>query len=300
MRERLVMPVIIPLGVAAVIVLMIVTGSKVLLDVSREVAPVIAGVLAVLILGIATLVAEGPRLRAPQVYVLTALPAAALIAVGLFIAARPTVSTETEGGPAAVTEIEIDARDNLFVTRAFTVPVGQPVTVNFVNTGSALHNWQMKELKNPDGSEIKTEILPSGGKQTVTFTVAQAGTFDFLCIVHATQMVGKVTAVAGGSAGAPSGPVTNAQLTTIDDKFEQASLTVPANQEITVAVQNKGRNIHNFRVLGVKSAAGADITTQLLPAGGSETVKFTITAPGTYEYQCDVHAATMKGKLTVQ
>jgi len=49
-----------------------------------------------------------------------------------------------------------------------------------------------------------------------------------------------------------------------------------------------------------KDASGKDIKTSLLDAGKSESLTFTITKPGNYNFQCDVHPTEMMGTLTVQ
>ena len=95
-------------------------------------------------------------------------------------------------------------------------------------------------------------------------------------------------------------PQTAATIVSTDNKFDTTKLTVPANQPVTVTLQNKGQAIHNWRVLTVKDTAGKDIATQLLPGGQSEAVTFTLAAAGTYAFQCDTHPAEMKGSLTVQ
>ena len=106
-----------------------------------------------------------------------------------------------------------------------------------------------------------------------------------------------MTADNAASGGAPR---TTATIVATDNTFDTTKFTVPADQPVTVTLQNKGQAIHNWRVLTVKDAAGKDIATQLLPGGQSETITFTLAASGTYAFQCDTHPAEMKGSLTVQ
>lgn len=95
-------------------------------------------------------------------------------------------------------------------------------------------------------------------------------------------------------------PTTSDTQVMTDNKFSKTRIIVPASQPITVQVQNNGAAIHNWHVLNVKDAAGQDVTTALLNAGQSATATFTLSAPGTYDFQCDTHPAEMRGKLTVQ
>ena len=85
-----------------------------------------------------------------------------------------------------------------------------------------------------------------------------------------------------------------------DNKFSPENVPVKTNQEVTIPADNRGEAVHNWHVLNVKDKNGKDIATQLLPAAKSETVKFTIDKSGTYDIQCDVHPADMRGKLNVQ
>ncbi len=104
------------------------------------------------------------------------------------------------------------------------------------------------------------------------------------------------------SGGATSGGGMAGGLTVVgkDNTFEPANVTVKVNQESHLTFDNKGAAVHNWHVLNVKDTAGNDVAAQLLPAGQSETLTFTLATPGTYAFQCDTHPAEMKGTLTVQ
>lgn len=101
----------------------------------------------------------------------------------------------------------------------------------------------------------------------------------------------------GNVATSPATPTTNVTIVATDNKYDLKKITVPAGQQVTLVYQNKGSAIHDFRVLGIKSDDGAEITTPLDTK--DHTITFTISKPGTYDYKCDVHP-DMNGKLTVQ
>jgi plastocyanin/mono/diheme cytochrome c family protein len=103
------------------------------------------------------------------------------------------------------------------------------------------------------------------------------------------------------AAGTVAGAGTNAAtLTTTDNKFSQTTLTVAAGKPYQLTVSNKGAALHNFHVLNAKDDNGSDIKTDLLAAGKSAAITFTISKKGSYNFQCDVHPTEMKGTLTVQ
>jgi plastocyanin len=125
----------------------------------------------------------------------------------------------------------------------------------------------------------------------------------------------KSNAAPANNAAAPANPVSSsgqsspatgaggAQAiaeTMTDNKFSATTFTVKANQPVTITAANTGTAIHNWALIGQKDASGKDIKTSLLEAGKSESVTFTITKPGQYKFQCDVHPAEMVGTLTVQ
>lgn len=317
MRDRLVIPVLLPLLTLGAILLAIFSFGHLLLQVEENYehwAWPLAIIAAAAVLGIAALIASRPKTGGWLVPVATALPVSVLLGAGLYYLVRPGPEA-AETGPKAATVIAAPgpiaevATDNKFANTAYSIVAGKQYTLNLTNNGTSTHNWHLK-APGADGKEPQTALLPGGQSESANFTVAQPGTYNFLCDVHPTEMTGQVTVLseadaatassaAGGAGGGASGPGNIAQTAT-DNKFSATTLTANANEATTVNFQNKGSAIHNFHVLGVKGADGKEPQTQLLPGGQSETLTFTIATAGTYDFQCDVHAAEMKGKLTVK
>jgi plastocyanin len=95
----------------------------------------------------------------------------------------------------------------------------------------------------------------------------------------------------------PSGNIT---IVGKDNVYEPKQFTGPANQKITVKLDNQGAAIHNFAVKGQKGPDGNDIgALALVNAKQTGTVEFTLPA-GSYEFYCTVHPVEMTGKLTLQ
>ncbi len=225
---------------------------------------------------------------------MTALPVAAVIAVGLYIAVRPEAGGGHGEGPAVLTQVTEVATDNVFSIKDFTVPVNTPVTLTLDNKGAALHNWKVQGVNGADGNPITTKLLQGGQSETITFTIAQTGTFNFLCEVHPADMVGKITVVdapaapaagaaAGAGAGASAGAAPAAGTVVVvatDNKFDKTNISIKANEEVTLTLDNKGSALHNLRVQNVKGKDGKDVQTTLLAGGKTETIKFTIAQTG--------------------
>jgi plastocyanin len=103
--------------------------------------------------------------------------------------APPTATPET--GPVEVkTNWQEIATDNKFNFTRIGVPANQEVTLSLQNNGKAVHNWVVRNAKGPDGKDIGTDILPGGQSQTIRFTIATPGNYQFLCTIHPTEMVG--------------------------------------------------------------------------------------------------------------
>jgi plastocyanin len=204
MRDRLLLPLLIPVGAAAAIFLLIFSTSRILIyaletetyshDTGKYVATAIAIIGAVFILGVCTLLAQGPRLNPRAIYSFTALPASIIIAFGLWLAVRPHEGEGHATEPAAVVTSAIEtATDNKFSQTAIAVPAGQEVTVTLENRGQALHNWRVKGVASADGKEIKTQLIGGGKTETLVFTIAAPGNYEFDCEVHPVEMKGTLT-----------------------------------------------------------------------------------------------------------
>lgn len=107
--------------------------------------------------------------------------------------------------------------------------------------------------------------------------------------------MGSASAVSAGAVDA-SGTIT---IVAKDNVFEPKQFTGPANQPITVKLDNQGAAIHNFAVKGQKGADGNEIgALKLVQAKQSDTVQFALPA-GSYDFYCTVHPVEMTGKMTL-
>jgi len=97
-----------------------------------------------------------------------------------------------------------------------------------------------------------------------------------------------------GSPATPGAPLTE---TATDNKFGTNTYTVTVGEAYTLTLSNSGKAVHNWHLLGLKGADGQQITTPLTEGGKSSSVTFTISKPGTYHFQCDVHPSEMTGTI---
>lgn len=140
-------------------------------------------------------------------------------------------------------------------------------------------------------SAEENETVPLPEVTEVTKGAAVTGATDFVCGQRAPEEE------------EDTGPVevrTDWQQLTTDNNFSVSRMGIPANQQVTVLVQNNGQALHNWNVQNVQSTSGQPVTTPLLTAGQSQTVTFAIAQPGSYTFICDVHPVEMRGTLVVQ
>ena len=117
---------------------------------------------------------------------------------------RPVLST-----PAPVETVEVSGSatvsmgDNFFEINGkrnptFKVAAGSATTINLTNGGTAIHNLRTtgadgKFDTGDDEVSVPLTINGGGGTGKLEVTFAQAGTYQYRCDFHATQMKGEIT-----------------------------------------------------------------------------------------------------------
>ncbi len=125
-----------------------------------------------------------------------ATPAPATTPVATATVAPAGASSPTAAAPANT--VALTLTDNAFSQRAITVAAGSKVTFQLSNQGKVPHNMQ---IAGADGNfagkstvNSSPELINPGATATLTWTVpATAGTYQFRCEVHPTDMTGTIT-----------------------------------------------------------------------------------------------------------
>ena len=115
------------------------------------------------------------------------------------------------GGAGPSTTINVTLTDFQFAPNQFTVPAGQEITLNVVNTGAVVHNFVIMKPGTTAGDAFddddeanvyweEVDIQP-GGDISTTFTApTEPGEYQVVCRTEghiASGMVGKLIVVAG-------------------------------------------------------------------------------------------------------
>ena len=115
----------------------------------------------------------------------------------------------------------------------------------------------------------------------------------------ATSPAGQSTSATTAATAAPARS-TELALAASSVRFDERSLTAPTGR-VTIAFSNRDQGIrHDLHVFSGTDASGRSVGSTQIQAGPSQqTLALGDLAPGTYYYQCDVHASQMMGTLTV-
>jgi plastocyanin len=110
--------------------------------------------------------------------------------------ATETPSDGGDGGGGG--NLAVSMGDNFFEPKEFTVGAGETVTFDISNDGTAIHNMRVDggdgTLNNDDDTVSDPELFTPGATGTLTWTAPdQAGTIDFRCDFHPTDMTGTIT-----------------------------------------------------------------------------------------------------------
>jgi plastocyanin len=202
LRERAVLPVLIPLLAIVLTEVIVFSMSRVLLAVDKNGAVIIAIAVAVAILVGSAFVAARPRMSSRAL-------AGGLVV--LFIVAVAAGAAAMREGPhylkeeaASRPKIDVSAKDLAFDTDTLELAAGGTV-INFDNADSQPHNISVypseEELESP---LFKGDIISAGAKANYEVGKIEPGEYYFHCDVHPT-MSGEAVVTEGEAAGGEHG-----------------------------------------------------------------------------------------------
>ncbi len=88
---------------------------------------------------------------------------------------------------------EFDGKQN----PTLQIGTGSKVTINLTNNGTAIHNMRTTgddgQFDSDDDAESAPSLINGGGTGTIEVTFAQAGTYQYRCDFHSTDMKGEIT-----------------------------------------------------------------------------------------------------------
>ena len=313
-RNRILLPLLIPVGAAAILVLLIFNISRVLLWLEEENSPNVATVGAIVA---GSAVFFGCTYFAKQIQArMAGFSVLGVSVIGLiFFGGYGMGATDNHGGeeavagghgelasaaPAAGGTFDVSGKEFAFDPKEATV-AGGLVTINLTNTGTVAHTLILEGV--PDFSTI---AATKGETGTGTATL-EPGEYVYYCDEkgHRTAgMEGKLTVTpAAGGAAAPKaaaaapagGGGEELEVTGTEFAFDPKELSAPAGP-VTFKLKNTGTVVHTLLLENV-----ADLK-KIVSAKGATTAGTVTLKPGEYVYYCDEtghRVAGMEGKLKV-
>ena len=223
-RQRVTLPLAIPLAALAFALLVIYGLSRVYLEIRGDGATALAAGIAIGILIIAFYIANNPRVPGWQIAGVFVLAGAVLAGGAIWAvseeddtAAEESVASETpaggspgasptgspaSGSPAPSGALSVSMGDNFFEFNGqknptLTVSAGAAVTINLENKGTAIHNMRIagedNKYNTSDDAASDPTLVSGGGTAAVQWKApGNAGKYDFQCDFHPTDMKGTI------------------------------------------------------------------------------------------------------------
>lgn len=200
MRDRLILPVLIPVGALAFVLFLALLMSQILLNVHPFVATAVAIMLAINLLISFSVMAAKPDGGRPLMVVLGAITALPLL-FGVAAAAGLAPAPEEEhGGGGESSAVELSASGLAFDKTELTIPADTEFVLAFNNEESQPHNVAILEAQGSPTALFRGAIVTGPKLAEETVDPIPAGEYYFQCDVHPT-MSGTVTAAAEGEGG---------------------------------------------------------------------------------------------------
>jgi plastocyanin len=307
-RDRLLLPVLLPIGILAAIALALWGFSRILLGIEGAAATAVALVVAAAIVLVASLAAARPQVRGSTIGAMVGATAGiAMLAGGIALA---VVSGGEEGpGPEPGPEgpvVSLVAVNIAFDPTSLTVPAGEPFTIAFDNQDAGVqHNVDIFDNQELSGTAAFEGELITGVAQ-IDYAVGplEPGPYFFRCVVHP-NMVGEMEAAEGGGGepggggGPGGGGEPGAAVVAQNLAFDTATIDLPADAPSKLPLDNRDAGVpHNISIYADESLSETLFEGELI-TGPAEIVYDIPPLPaGEYYFHCDVHP-NMNGAVIV-
>ena len=308
LRDRLLLPILLPIGIVIVIAGILYGFSRILLSITPTAAWITATIVAVGILVTASVAAGRKQVRLSTIGAMLGVTAGvAMLAGGVALA---VVGGETEGGGGQEKPVVALAAFNIaFEPTSLDVPAGRAFTLRFNNRdANTQHNVEIFESKDFTGQPLFAGDLVTGVR-TVNYAVGalQAGTYYFRCIVHA-NMTGEMQAAetgggpgggGGGPGGGGGGPGGGVTVKAQNLAFDTSEIDLPADAPSTITFDNADAGIqHNIAIYNDSSLSENLFTGDIVTGPATAEYQVPALSAGEYYFHCDVHPS-MSGSVVV-
>lgn len=317
LRDRVVLPILLPLGIILSLVALLWGFSRLLLGVTATAATVTATVVALGILVISAVAANRHTIRSSTIgAAFGATVGLAMLTGGIALAVVGSGEAEEPGGNGGHgTTVQLAAQNIAFEPTKLSVPADAPFTIEFDNRDSAQHNVQVYDNPDHSGTPLfEGDIITGPASVSYRVDPLAEGTYFFQCVVHP-QMTGEIEAVprppggepggpGGGMSGEPpgGGPPGGGEAPTVVAQgiaFDTDTISLPADRPSSLTFDNRDPGVpHNIAIYTDESLSEALFQGEIVT--GPATVQYEVPPlpAGEYYFHCDVHP-NMNGTVTV-
>jgi plastocyanin len=291
-RQSLLLPILIPVGALAVIVLVLFLFSRVLLSVEPNAATGTALVAAVGVMTVAAFVAARKHVTGAALGgFVVAAAGVAMLAGGLAIAVIGPAEEEAEPIHAVVAAPEGAIQEG-FSPATLSFEPDRPIELEFDNQDVVGHNvWILDGPDETAAPLFQGEDVPGPGRSVYQVPPMTAGEYFFFCELHpGTAMEGTIS-VSEGAGGV--------QVVAQDTAFDTEELRLPADTPTTLTLDNRDAAPHNLSIYQDDTASGEPLFTfEPFTGPAAQTFDVEPIPEGEYYFRCDVHP-TMEGVVVV-
>jgi plastocyanin len=298
-RDRLVLPILLPVGIFVVIVAALYGFSRILLSLPPNAATATALAAATGIVVVSAVAASRRQVRLSTILaMLGAVAGIAMLAGGIALAVAPE---EEGGGEGERPVVVLAAFDIAFEPTSLVVPADQAFTLRFNNRDAGIqHNVDIFDNPELTGTALFEGELITGVREIDYLVDPLApGVYTFRCVVHP-NMVGTMEAVPGegGEGGGGGGGGPGLTVVAQDIEFDTSTLELLAGAPTSLTFENRDTVQHNLAIYTDDS-----LTTELFRGElvtGPVTVEYQIPPleAGEYYFVCNVHPQ-MNGTVVV-
>jgi plastocyanin len=303
LRDRLVMPILLPLGILAVIAAVLFGLSRILLSLTPTAATLTAIVAATGVVVTASVAAGRKQVRLSTLGAMLGVTAGVAMLAGGVALAVVGGTEEEPGGGGEKPVVTLAAANIAFEPTSLTVPAAEAFTLRFHNEdANTQHNVQIFDDPEFGGTPLFSGALITGVRQTdYEVDPLEAGAYFFRCEVHPT-MTGKMQAARSGPAApggtGPGGPAGGVTVVAQNIAFDTSTIRLEP-VPTTITFENRDAGVqHNIAIYSDSSLADELFNGELVT--GPTTVDYAVPAlpPGEHYFQCDVHP-NMNGSVVV-
>ena len=297
-RDRVVLPILLPIVMLLVIAAVLFGFSRILLSLTADAATAIALIVALSILVVAAVVASRSVVRASSLgSMLGAIAGVAMLAGGIALIAVGTGGEKEGGGSGSPVTISLTAKGLAFDKTKLSVPAGNPFAIAFDNQDAGIqHDVQIFDNEGFTGTPLLNgEIVTGPAKVTYEAPALDPGTYFFHCSVHPAQMHGTIDA----TAGAPGGGGAKVTVAAQGLQFDTDRIELPAAPSI-IHFENDDPGIQHNIAIFTDSSLGTNLFRgEIVTGPAAIDYRIPPLEPGTYYFHCDVHP-TMSGAVVVE